>query len=144
MLPLNHPRLIPEDDRLEHARVCSPFLAGLIDRHPDWLAGLNREGRLDHGPGPSKETLEQMIGDHNLDAGLRQFRNREMLRIVWRDLSGLARLEETMADLTGLAETCLDTALAHHSLRPWRITASHCVKNTVRHATPMGWSRNWS
>jgi glutamate-ammonia-ligase adenylyltransferase len=34
-----------------------------------------------------------------------------MVRIAWRDLTGSASLEETMHDLTALAEACLDQAL---------------------------------
>jgi glutamate-ammonia-ligase adenylyltransferase len=42
---------------------------------------------------------------------LRQFRNREMIRIAWRDLAGWAELDETLRDLTVLAETCIELAL---------------------------------
>ena len=35
-----------------------------------------------------------------------------MVRIAWRDLAGLADLAETTADLSALAEACLDHALA--------------------------------
>ncbi|MFO8024272.1 MAG: bifunctional [glutamate--ammonia ligase]-adenylyl-L-tyrosine phosphorylase/[glutamate--ammonia-ligase] adenylyltransferase [Thiohalophilus sp.] len=42
---------------------------------------------------------------------LRRFRQREMVRILWRDLAGRAELEETCRDLTWLAETCIDGAL---------------------------------
>ena len=52
-----------------------------------------------------------------MEAGLRRFRNREMLRIVWRDLCGLASLGNTFRDLTGLAEACLQAALDAHESR---------------------------
>jgi glutamate-ammonia-ligase adenylyltransferase len=50
---------------------------------------------------------------------LRRFRNRQMVRIAWRDLTRRADLSETMTDLSRLAEACfaatvplLDDALA--------------------------------
>ena len=46
-----------------------------------------------------------------LMAHLRQFRRREMVRIAWRDLAGWAELDETLRDLTALAETCIQFAL---------------------------------
>jgi glutamate-ammonia-ligase adenylyltransferase len=42
---------------------------------------------------------------------LRLFRRREMVRIAWRDLAGWSDLDETLSDLTALAETCIQTAL---------------------------------
>ncbi|WP_455198900.1 bifunctional [glutamate--ammonia ligase]-adenylyl-L-tyrosine phosphorylase/[glutamate--ammonia-ligase] adenylyltransferase, partial [Kaarinaea lacus] len=45
---------------------------------------------------------------------LRQHRQREMLRITWRDMTGLADLNETMADLSALADASIDTALTWH------------------------------
>lgn len=42
---------------------------------------------------------------------LRVFRRREMVRIAWRDLAGWADLDETLTDLTALAEACIQTAL---------------------------------
>lgn len=44
---------------------------------------------------------------------LRQFRLYEMVRIAWRDLAGWAALEETMADLSALADACINHALSH-------------------------------
>ncbi len=44
-------------------------------------------------------------------AALRRFRVRESVRILWRDLLGRADLRETLADLTALAEACLEVAL---------------------------------
>jgi len=43
---------------------------------------------------------------------LRIFRQREMVRIAWRDLSGRANLAETMADLSGFADACIDCSLS--------------------------------
>lgn len=46
-----------------------------------------------------------------LSSQLRKFRQREMLRIIWRDLNSLASMEQTAADLSSLADSCLDHAL---------------------------------
>lgn len=43
---------------------------------------------------------------------LRQYRRREMVRIAWRDLAGWAGLDETLMDLSNLADACIQTALA--------------------------------
>ena len=43
---------------------------------------------------------------------LRHFRRREMVRIAWRDLSGRAVLEETLAELSAFADTCIDGSLS--------------------------------
>jgi [glutamine synthetase] adenylyltransferase / [glutamine synthetase]-adenylyl-L-tyrosine phosphorylase len=43
---------------------------------------------------------------------LRKFRQREMIRIAWRDLSGRAMLAETMADLSAFADACIDGSLS--------------------------------
>jgi glutamate-ammonia-ligase adenylyltransferase len=38
---------------------------------------------------------------------LRQLRNREMVRIGWRDIAGHADLEETLVDLSRLADAVI-------------------------------------
>ena len=55
--------------------------------------------------------LEKIDSEAALMKQLRQCRNREMVRIAWRDLAGWAELDETLHDLTALAETCIQTAL---------------------------------
>jgi len=101
---------LPAGSRLEHVRYCSPFAAGLLDRHPDWAGSLD-----EHFP-PSTAELTAEIAYHGLDSGLRHFRNRQMLRIIWRDLSLLSTLDETFSDLTVLAEICLSAAITGNSL----------------------------
>ncbi|HWW46158.1 MAG TPA: bifunctional [glutamine synthetase] adenylyltransferase/[glutamine synthetase]-adenylyl-L-tyrosine phosphorylase, partial [Acidimicrobiia bacterium] len=46
------------------------------------------------------------------DAGLRRFKRRELLRIAARDIVGLAPLDVTSRELAGLADACVDAALA--------------------------------
>lgn len=99
------PCIIEPSKRLEHVRHCSAFAAGLLDRFPDWLNGLDDGGP----PDPSK--LRDAIRQHGLKPGLRRFRNRAMLGIVWRDLCGLASLSRTFSDLGALGETCLEAAI---------------------------------
>jgi glutamate-ammonia-ligase adenylyltransferase len=61
--------------------------------------------------------LQGAISEHGLEGGLRRFRNRAMLGIIWRDLCGLARLGDTFADLDALARTCLSRTLEEHGRR---------------------------
>jgi len=49
-----------------------------------------------------------------LDRMLRCYRQTEALRICWRDVNEQAGLEETLSDLSLLAEQCLQTALDWH------------------------------
>ncbi len=59
-----------------------------------------------------EERLRDLASPEDLALALRRFRLREMVRIAWRDLGGMSELEETLGDLTRLAEACLDGALA--------------------------------
>jgi len=102
------PVTIPAGERLEHVRYCSDFAAGLLDRFPAWAENLDEPLQ------PDVINLASSIREHGLEPGLRLFRNREMLRIIWRDLCGLAPLSETFASLTTLAEICLNSAIEEY------------------------------
>ena len=41
---------------------------------------------------------------------LRRFRRRHMVRIAWRDIAGWADLDETLHDLSALADACIQFA----------------------------------
>jgi glutamate-ammonia-ligase adenylyltransferase len=97
------------------ARECSPFLDSLINRHPDWFDELSGQGRLEQQSPPAEGTLDALISGSGIDTGLRIFRNREMMRIVWRELNHVASLDDTMGDLSRLAELCLQAATSFHS-----------------------------
>ncbi|WP_347986834.1 bifunctional [glutamate--ammonia ligase]-adenylyl-L-tyrosine phosphorylase/[glutamate--ammonia-ligase] adenylyltransferase [Methylomonas sp. AM2-LC] len=97
------------------ACVCSNFIRENWLRKPELLTDLINSGdlfsntRRDH----YATTLQNFMIDSeaSLSSHLRQFRRREMLRIAWRDLAGWSNLDETLGDLTRLAETCIETAL---------------------------------
>jgi len=55
--------------------------------------------------------LTDVVDETRLHQQLRQFRQREMVRIIWRDLAGFADLAETMRDLSALADACIEQSL---------------------------------
>ena len=99
-----------------HVLEFSPFLKQLVHRHPEWLDELQTTGRLENTSPPDAEVLATEIEKSGLDSALRQFRNREMMRLIWRDLNELAPVDEVLADLSTLADVCLQAAVRFHSL----------------------------
>jgi glutamate-ammonia-ligase adenylyltransferase len=97
------------------ARNFSPFLDRLINLHPDWFEQLENSGRLDCASPPEADQLATVISEAGLNPALRQFRNREMLRLIWRDLNNLAAVDEILTDLSTLADICLQAAIQHHT-----------------------------
>jgi glutamate-ammonia-ligase adenylyltransferase len=97
--------------------AASGFVAGAAAREPGLLAGLAAAGEL----GRSREagefaTLASPLAASAADEpsymdALRRFRRRELVRIAWRDLAGLAPLGETLAELSALADAAIASAL---------------------------------
>lgn len=56
--------------------------------------------------------LHAAINDADAQAALRRFRCRHMVRIAWRDIAGWAPLDETLADLSNLADVCVQAVYA--------------------------------
>ena len=95
----------------------SEFVAELCIRSPQHVEDLLDSGDLlaDSWPGVLsgrvREQLAACADETALRRVLRRIRQREMLRIAWRDLAGWAALEETLSDLSDLADACVDGAL---------------------------------
>ena len=104
--------------------ACSEFVARAWIREPAAFAAMLDSGDLaaTRAPGDRAARLDRLLADAadegSLGVALRRFRRREMARIAWRDLAGLAGLEETLADLTDLAEALVDAALER--LHAWQ------------------------
>ena len=101
--------------------ACSDFISHSCISDPLLLIGLLESGDLDrpYSPGSYRSVIDDRIGfcadEETLHRKLRQVRRREMVRIAWRDLAGFSDLEETMRDLSALAEQAIGLALGHHS-----------------------------
>ncbi len=99
----------------------SDFISSWCIRQPDNLAELIDSGDLDRAyistcwAQKLAARVTHCTDETTLNRILRQFRQREMVRIAWRDLAGFAELEETMSSMTCLAEACIELALEKHA-----------------------------
>jgi glutamate-ammonia-ligase adenylyltransferase len=93
----------------------SRFLADAVIRYPEWLISIAEAGDFHRGFLTDQyETLltESLAADGGPTAlDLALFRRRQMLRIVLRDVMGVADLSETAEDLSSLADAILNVAL---------------------------------
>lgn len=62
--------------------------------------------------------LEAVTDETTLQQQLRYFRQREMARIIWRDLASWADLAETVRDLSAMADACIQQSL--NLLHQWQ------------------------
>jgi glutamate-ammonia-ligase adenylyltransferase len=96
---------------------CSEFVASACSTDPEMFRQLVGSGDLDisYTTDSMAARLSVQLIEAETEADLlrqlRRFRNREMVRVVWRDFTRAAALEETTADMTQLAETCLQGSL---------------------------------
>ncbi len=103
--------------------ACSSFVAQSCMRDPELLRELLASGDLERPYDEEGYTqrlaqrLEGVTDEEGLDAALRRFRRREMVRIAWRDLAGWAGLEETLGELSNHADACVDAAVRWHQER---------------------------
>ncbi len=92
---------------LSRVVASSEFAAATALRERDWF--LDNVATFDSLPGP----LPKIDDDAPVDetkAELRRVRNRALLRVIWREVCGQAGLDETLGDLSALADTMLDVA----------------------------------
>lgn len=94
----------------------SPFFEELVEREPDLAAEAFSGIEL----GPDVDWLQlryrQCLVDNahaDFPSRLKRLRQREMIRIVYRDLTRSSTLAETTAELSHLADFCVSEALGH-------------------------------
>ncbi|WP_290651762.1 bifunctional [glutamate--ammonia ligase]-adenylyl-L-tyrosine phosphorylase/[glutamate--ammonia-ligase] adenylyltransferase [Aquisalimonas sp.] len=115
---------LPDDElalqSLPMVWAASSFVARSCLRDPDLLNGLTSSGDLERPYENGEvalravEALAEVADEASLNQALRRFRRREMARLAWRDLAGWAGLEESLRELSALADACIDAALARH------------------------------
>lgn len=115
--------------------LCSEFAAQLCQRHPQWLIAPGEVDWLTSVRSPVKAVaaaLENIADENSLMQALRQIRAQEMLRIAWRDLAGWSSLDETLRDLSDLADACVQGALGN--LARWHAERYGLARNPAGEA----------
>lgn len=94
--------------------AASPFTRGYCVKNAAEFAQVAASWLQPCGAGEMAAALRAWVVEDLAEAEvmrrLRRFRQREMARIAWRDLAGWAELAETLADLSALADVCVQTA----------------------------------
>jgi [glutamine synthetase] adenylyltransferase / [glutamine synthetase]-adenylyl-L-tyrosine phosphorylase len=105
-------------ESLPRVWACSEFTATSCLRAPALLRELVGSGALFARAADdwfASDLRQQVNGANEADVmdALRRFRRRHMVRIAWRDLAGWADLDETLRDLSALADACIGFAYSY-------------------------------
>lgn len=100
-----------QSDELYRIMGLSDFIAEQLCRHPDWISGLFNE-QLDSLERQSfdrelHDLLALSTSEDEVKAHLRRYRNRQMVRLAWRDFFGYVSLEDSLLDLSALSEALI-------------------------------------
>jgi len=98
--------------------AASPYLMSTAARYPEALLALVDRGALlpdAHLPSVSEINLAiiELAVDNSEEqqmVALRRVRHAQLMRILWRDLSGVASVDETLQQLSVLADACIIAA----------------------------------
>ncbi|WP_296266360.1 bifunctional [glutamate--ammonia ligase]-adenylyl-L-tyrosine phosphorylase/[glutamate--ammonia-ligase] adenylyltransferase [Pseudomonas sp. UBA6562] len=118
----SHPALDPttwsavQRGQFEQVTAASDFVMEQVLREPAVFCELLGSGELERPLAPGElcariaATAAAAASEEALARQLRRERNRQQVRIVWRDLTRQAELKETCRDLSDLADACIDQA----------------------------------
>lgn len=110
-----------DEAHIAYAVSCSPFLTRMLRKDAILLQDLLQHL---HEPYQLQEMQNflascQIFDESSLKKALRQLRSRVMARMISRDLSGLADLQEVMQTTSQLAECAINSALDY--LHRWQV-----------------------
>ena len=106
--------MAPDDDSLiRRAAELSRFARRLLAAEPDLLTATSLGAPFSVDEMRARLTAADSATDAQLMRALRDLRKRVMLRVIARDLGGLATLDEVMTTVTALAEIALAAAVTH-------------------------------
>ena len=121
------------DENLLPVCALSPYIARTLSQYPELLPSLARDDLLGKLPGRTSLSVDIINLKSELDAHLqialqasdasdsksidalqlhvlRKFRHRHMVRILWCDLTSVSSLEQTLYELSLLAQCCVIAA----------------------------------
>ncbi len=107
------------ESQLARAFAASEFVAKTCAIHPAFLIELVQSGVLfetidEDSFVPLIAAVNACTSDGELDKILRQFRNKNMLRIIWRDLNRVAAMQQTTAELSRFADAVIHATATYH------------------------------
>jgi glutamate-ammonia-ligase adenylyltransferase len=97
-------RVLLASDFAYESFVQDPHLLG-----PELVRLMNDPRHADARVGP----FAMPLADADFRAELRRFRRRESVRLIWRDVNNVDRIETTLSGASVLAEVCIELALRH-------------------------------
>lgn len=98
--------------------IGSDYLVDQLVRYPQMLSSLLEQGVLDRLYQPSEyqallaEAMLLIDSEASMMSVLRQFRQRHMVRLIWRDLTRKSTMVDTTRELSWLADAMIDGTLA--------------------------------
>ncbi len=108
---------VKDRESIQWVWACSEFAARYCLRNPTQFKHILQSGRLEEGHDSERFTVRlndlfaDIAGESELMQRLREVRNEEMFCMAWRDLLGLAELDETLLAASDLAEGLTAQAL---------------------------------
>jgi [glutamine synthetase] adenylyltransferase / [glutamine synthetase]-adenylyl-L-tyrosine phosphorylase len=97
-------RVLLASDYAFESFVQDPQLLG-----PDLVRLMNDPRHADARASP----FSSQLPDSEFRSEIRKFRRRESLRLIWRDVNNVDKVETTLTGASVLAEVCLEVALRH-------------------------------
>lgn len=119
--------------QLARVWASSEYAANVCLQHPRFLLECHQNGQLLHQCAEGfHQTLQQRLAslfpsqaerldEAELKQRLRLFQQQQMLRLIWRDVSHLASVRDTAAEVSTLAEAAMDVTL--ELLQQWLVRA---------------------
>src|SRR3990170_1356074 len=113
-MPLPNARTAAEEDLLiQRAIRLSRFARWLLEAEPGLLPAASVRAPFSADEMRARLAAAEAGDETSLSRALRDLRKRVMLRVIARDLCGLATLEEVVATVSALAGIAISTAVAH-------------------------------
>jgi len=105
--------------QLTRSFAASEFIGKTCAIHPAFLIELVQSGSLFEAMGdtallPFEEAINACNSETELDKTLRQFRNKAMIRIIWRDLNRSANMQTITAELSRFADAAIQFTANYH------------------------------
>ena len=147
-----------KDASAEQARILAALFSGspasteLLRQHPQWIESHVKPELLAH---PRREQgMRRELGSATLPQ-IREFKQREMVRIAARDLARIGDLNQIMEEISAVADVCLSAVLEHCRKeltekvgKPYHLDADEHWQPTECAALGMGklggWELNYS